>query len=305
MIGLCLLLSKRLWAQQLIIDTDGGLDDLMAVNMIIQHKPTIIRAIITVEGLANPQDGAQRMRKLLDTHGLHNVPVFIGDTLPKDGHPFPMEWKEDNARIAQELFKNTKQHGSITPLPPDFYPTAAAQGIDLLALGPLTNLRHVKWTAKNHLTIMGGAWQVPGNVKESPTADSTNQVSEWNFYADPSAAAQVIKSKATIHLIPLDATHQLPLRVQDLRHLDKNGIAFSILSRMRTWLNSGTYYAWDPLAAAAYLSSSVVHYRQMPALVFTAPPLEGQLLVKEKGNRIFLGEEVCSNCFRKLFYDLY
>jgi len=55
--------------------------------------------------------------------------------------------------------------------------------------------------------VMGGAVGVPGNV--TPTA-------EYNFYADPHAAQEVICAGARLTLIPLDVTCTVGLRDEDI-----------------------------------------------------------------------------------------
>ena len=59
----------------------------------------------------------------------------------------------------------------------------------------------LRWARQ--VVIMGGAMRVPGNV--TPTA-------EFNFYADPHAARQVLASEAELVLVGLDVTEQVWLK---------------------------------------------------------------------------------------------
>nr|WP_207633004.1 nucleoside hydrolase [Devosia aurantiaca] len=78
--------------------------------------------------------------------------------------------------------------------------------IDILALGPLTNVaqlieRHPQAASRiGHLIVMGGAIVEKGNA--GPT-------SEFNFAADPEATALVLVSGIRTTLIPLDVTRRI------------------------------------------------------------------------------------------------
>src|SRR5262249_52551990 len=80
------------------------------------------------------------------------------------------------------------------------------QELTIITLGPLTVLAR----AMDHcpelpdlvqrLVCLGGAWHEPGNA--SPVA-------EFHFYCDPLAARQVLRSGASVTLIPLDVARKL------------------------------------------------------------------------------------------------
>ena len=100
---------------------------------------------------------------------------------------------------------------------------------------------------------MGGALFVPGNVRFGGPPD--NEVAEWNIYVDPTAAEAVIDSGLTVRLISLDGTNQAPVtpgfakRVQD----EATGPGAKVLAELfaeHPFMTDGTYFLWDPLAAA-------------------------------------------------------
>jgi len=82
--------------------------------------------------------------------------------------------------------------------------------VDVLAIGALTNLagvlaRQEKLAGVRSLVIMGGAVDVPGNLG----AQIDNKTSEWNVYADPGAAREVLAAGLPVLLVPLDATNDV------------------------------------------------------------------------------------------------
>jgi pyrimidine-specific ribonucleoside hydrolase len=122
---------------------------------------------------------------------------------------------------------------------------------------------------------MGGAFDVPGNLGDGGAFRTGNKTAEWNIFVDPLAAQKVfaqgsvpgIPSGIQIRVIPLDATHQVPIHSTFLRQLAgaagtplAKSVA-QILGTNREWIAQGFYSAWDPLAAVALVDSRVVQTR--------------------------------------------
>ncbi len=81
-----------------------------------------------------------------------------------------------------------------------------------------------------------------------------NEVAEWNIHVDPTAAQAVIDSGLKVRLISLDGTNQVPLtpafaaRVQEAT--GPGALVLTELFAARPFMTDGSYYLWDPLAAA-------------------------------------------------------
>jgi inosine-uridine nucleoside N-ribohydrolase len=100
---------------------------------------------------------------------------------------------------------------------------------------------------------MGGALFVPGNVAFGGPAD--NEVAEWNIYVDPAAAQAVIDSGLPVRLVSLDGTNQVPVTTAfaDRVRPQATGPGALVLAELfaeRPFMTDGTYFLWDPLAAA-------------------------------------------------------
>src|SRR5258708_13634022 len=77
-----------------IIDTDAGSDDLMAIAFLVAHPSVSIEAITIVNGLAHVDAGARNMTRLLKLSRRREVPVFLGRTTPFRGTPpLPAQWR--------------------------------------------------------------------------------------------------------------------------------------------------------------------------------------------------------------------
>jgi purine nucleosidase len=135
--------------------------------------------------------------------------------------------------------------------------------LELIAVGPLTNLAHALDldpdlpTLVKRVTIMGGAVWVPGNITEHAEANIAN---------DPEAAEAVFGSGWPITLVPLDVTLHHSIGVDEQRALAERGTAFhtALAAMLDTYLD---YYQrfygerraalHDPLASMIALGDSI------------------------------------------------
>lgn len=243
----------------LIIDTDAGTDDLLAISYLLARPGIHIEAITVVSGVANVHPGAMNILRLLDAAGRRDVRVYEGDPgTPAGGHSFPADWRKladdlDGVNLPRTSRKPEQQRAEA------FLRTRLQKPCQLLALGPLTNVAAALGTrtAISQIVIMGGAVRVPGNVDNQPDA-------EWNIYADPQAAKKIFQSGIPIKLIPLDATNHVPIgadylvRFQHEENTPLGKIAEQILASSKPLIDTHIFYAWDPLAAVALTNPEVV-----------------------------------------------
>ena len=137
-----------------------------------------------------------------------------------------------------------------------------AEGLDglrILTLGPLTNLADALARDPNlalrleSVYVMGGALFVPGNVRFGGPPD--NDVAEWNIYVDPTAAQAVIDAGLKVRLISLDGTDQVPVTKEFATRVRQQAtgpgaLVLAELFAEHPFMTDGTYFLWDPLAAA-------------------------------------------------------
>lgn len=195
-----------------LIDTDPGIDDALALLFAWGSSELSVEAITTVAGNVPVEVGTTNAFRLLDLRLPVPMPrVAVGAAQP----------------LARPLLTAVKYHGKdgLGDLP-DWPPVrerpvaedAASviveaarrlgERLTLIALGPLTNLAlalqadPTAMARVGRVVIMGGAVDVAGNV--TPTA-------EFNIHVDPDAAARVWASGLPIDLVPLDATRQAML----------------------------------------------------------------------------------------------
>lgn len=221
-------------ARLILIDTDPGIDDAVAILFALGSPEFHVQALVAVAGnaaLAVTERNARALAELAERSGL---PVFAGHDRPLrqplhdaieahgEGGLGALHLPEPRAR---------RRHGGV-----DFLIRSVREAepgsVTWCALGPLTNIAAALTKAPDiaanlaELVIMGGATRGPGNV--TPAA-------EFNIHVDPHAAAIVFASGAPITLVPLEVTRQLVStrpRLARLRGLgNRAGEAVSTLLR--------------------------------------------------------------------------
>jgi inosine-uridine nucleoside N-ribohydrolase len=259
-----------------VIDTDMGTDDAMAILFLLRRPELEVKAItVTGAGLAHCEQGVRNALRLLALAKYEAVPVTCGRTTPLRGsHAFPEEWREG----ADTLYGLSLPEATASPVAETAVQvlTSTLEGssekVTVLALGNLTNLAEA-FQAKPALAgrveqvyVMGGAVTVAGNVGDSPGVDPPNPHAEWNLYVDPYAAARVFEV-APVSLIPLDATNHVQVteafvqRLAQDRQTPEAEFVYQILASDPGYVSSGTYFFWDPLAAAALAEEGLVTFQ--------------------------------------------
>lgn len=270
----------------LIVDTDAGADDLIALLWLLRQPDIQIEAVTIAEGLAHPDAGAESVLRVLEAGGRTAVPVFIGRDRPVSSiNEFPAEWRT----AADRLLRNELPAAKRRPEPQPAAKFLAARLLDprrpvhLLALGPLTNIARAlaleprTGHAVKELIWMGGAVDVPGNVPAAPTA-------EWNAWIDPEAAERVLARSWEVRIVPLDATSRVPIGPSILKTFEdgaQDWAATAVLHLLRAEaqaIHGGRYFAWDVLAAMSVSNRRLLTERMAAIAVRKRPHQRGRLV---------------------------
>ena len=194
--------------KRVIIDTDPGLDDAVAILWALGAPEIKVEALTTVAGNIGLDLTTRNALRLLALVGA-STPVIPGAPAP----------------LARQGFDEARIHGSdglggvdlpeqVAAPVADFAPDWLAKtlleapegSIELHCLGPLTNLAMLIKAAPeaakrlSRIVIMGGALKERGNVGPR---------SEFNFALDPEALAIVLAAGLDLTLVPLDVTRKV------------------------------------------------------------------------------------------------
>jgi inosine-uridine nucleoside N-ribohydrolase len=297
--ALMILIASSVFAQNpVIIDTDAGNDDLMAIAFLLSRKDVQVEAITVVDGLAHVRAGAANVLRLLDVAGAARVPVYAGREAPlQRTAPFPAEWRKTSDTLPGVKFPPARRKPQAVNAV-DFLAarlSATARPVRILALGPLTNLGEAFRRAPQNvrtvteLVIMGGAVHARGNLDDGGFFKTSNHTAEWNLFHDPLAAQIVFESGVPLCMIPLDATNKVPIDVAFLQELEASArtplgrLVAQILETARPHIEHNFYFAWDPLAAVALVDPGVVTSKPLVIEIGRSAPEEGR--TKEIGGR--------------------
>lgn len=257
----------------LIIDTDAGSDDLMAIAFLLSRKDVRIEGITVANGLAHVNAGAANVLRLLELAGRGNVPVYTGRNTPMKGHAeFPAEWRRSADELpGVQLPKSSRKPAQVPAA--EFLANRLKGGpARILALGPLTNLAEVLKNSPKiggsiqQLVIMGGAVHARGNLDDGGFFKTDNKTAEWNLFVDPEAARIVFSSGVPIELIPLDATNKVPIDFGFFKQMQSSvstplgRFVVQVLETERDAIQRSFYFAWDPLAAVALVDPRAVSF---------------------------------------------
>lgn len=208
----------REWRRrQVVIDTDPGIDDAIAILWACGADALDIRAVTTVAGNVKLGTVTQNALNLLAFAG-HRPCVYAGAGRPLVRAPRAEIRVHGRGGLGGvQLPPSTASVWSMPAVKAltKLLERAEPNTLDLLMLGPMTNLAMLISEAPKaakrlgRIIAMGGAVEVQGNV---PVAEDGTRA-EFNFGHDPEAAAAVFKAATDLELdltiIPLDCTRQL------------------------------------------------------------------------------------------------
>ena len=304
--------AARAQVRPVIVDTDAGSDDLMAIAYLLSQPAVRLEAVTITFGLADQRPGAANVQRLLDLAGRSEVPVYLGRDQPRGAHtPFPREWRAASNEM-KGLALPPPRRSPASQSAAEFLAIRLRDGsrpVDVLALGACTNLADAldgdgKLPAVRRLVLMGGAVDVPGNVETDRSRQSTT---EWNLHADPGAARRVVAAGLPLLLVPLDATNQVPIDPAFARIIRERAVTplgrvvSDLLSSNSDTVNTGTYYAWDPLAAVALVDRAVLRVERIRIRVRVEAPEDGRTVRSRDGIAADVALAADARRFREAF----
>ena len=291
-------------AMKLILDTDPGVDDAIAILMglagsVPRPEGGAILELLglsTVGGNVPLARGTRNALALLEYAGRLEVPVARGSARPLGG-AFPYSYDfHGKGGLSRRLPE--PQIGPAASSAPDFLAdqlTGNPGQVVLVALGPLTNLARLQQrypgalAQARSLVVMGGAVNTSGN--STPHA-------EFNFYSDPLAAHLVVSSGAPLTLLDLGACRRVFIDRQageSLKSESRPGILAAQL--LGNWFRQrpqrDRFELYDPLALAAALDPDILRTRRVFMEVETEDPVQkGASRITGEGGTVSIVEEV-------------
>ncbi len=253
-------------AKTLIIDTDAGFDDLLAITCLENNNVVEIPLIVTVGGIQNDPTRASRFINKLFPRTSQVVP---GGNNQNEFDPVP-GWLHDFRKILDLMMldfgiersnkakKNKKNEANVTAIEVEKFLKNQSGSVDLMCLGPLTNVaawidsdetRGIMEEKVDKIWIMGG--NIPGSIAEP----------EFNFKSDAGSMSKVLHHKSfrdKIFVVPAESCKRHPASKNEWDALVEqgrkgNGVISKVLSADASWDN----LKYDLLCAFAYAKYEV------------------------------------------------
>ena len=293
---------------KLIIDTDPGVDDAIAILMALACPQLDLAGITTVGGNVSLTQATRNTLALLEYAGRQDVPVAEGAARPLRGRYGYSHNFHGRTGLSRRLPKPNSRPIETNAV--DFLGQMLGEQpgqYHLVALGPLTNLAQLMATPDAlvqaaSITIMGGAVNVPGNV--TPYA-------EFNFFSDPVAAQQVLASGIPLALVDLGASRQAFISRDEAEGLKSTSrIGRLAVQILKNWFrrdpNRSRFEFYDPLALAAALRPELISTSQLKLGVETFDQVRlGCSTPESITGQISVVKVVDGAAFSSLFDDLF
>ncbi|KAL2229314.1 uridine nucleosidase 1 [Sesamum indicum] len=276
--------------EKIIIDTDPGIDDSMAILMAFRSPDVEILGLTTIFGNVITEDATRNALFLCEIAGRPDVPVAEGSSEPlKGGKPRVCDFVHGSDGLGNIFVpppKSKKSNKSASEFLVDEVSEYPGE-VSILALGPLTNLalavkRDSSFASKvKRVVILGGAFFALGNV--TPAAEA-------NIYGDPEAADIVFTSGANIDVVGINITTQVQLTDTHLDELRRSeGKHAQLICEMckfyRDWhvKSDGVYgiFLHDPVSFALLVRPDLFTFKKGVVRVETQGICVGHTLMDQ------------------------
>jgi pyrimidine-specific ribonucleoside hydrolase len=190
----------------LVIDTDPGIDDALAILLALASPEVDLRLVTTVHGNVDLAQTTENALRVLHLGGRSDVPVAVG-ARSSLVHPQPERAGHVHGAAGLGGVELPRSPAAVDPRPAvvalaDVL-TSAPEPVTVATIGPLTNLAallavYPEAAARiGRLVVMGGSASRGGNVTAA---------AEFNVWADPEAAQAVLTAGLPTVLVGLDVT---------------------------------------------------------------------------------------------------
>lgn len=231
----------------IIIDTDPGIDDVVAITAALFSEQLDVKLVTTVGGNVGIENTTKNAIDLVSFLGKETT-IARGSAEPLVGPPQMAAEVHGSTGIGEYRFavegdrKLLAADNAILELRNHIL--NAEEPVTLVPIGPLTNIALLFKTFPEvkaniaEIVLMGGAVE-GGNA---------TPVAEFNIFADPHAAKIVFESDLEIVMCGLDATSQTNVTMADVEQVKQQGNVGEMIYEMLQFYKTGGDYTDDAIA---------------------------------------------------------
>ena len=220
----------------ILIDSDPGIDDAVALALAAKLPELRIVAITTVHGNTNIDRATRNARLVASLAGI-TAPIIPGAAKPLVREPRPARETHGVEGLGHVIPAQAAEHEIDGAAEAIIAQVRGHHKLTLCCMGPLTNLATAIAFAPDiadalgPVFVMGGALAVPGT--QTP-------VSEFNWWSDPEAADFVLHANLDLRVVPLDVTRRIAVPGNAIRALEEKG---KNDPEARFWADALRFYA--------------------------------------------------------------
>ena len=308
-------------AKKVILDTDPGVDDALAIMLACRSPELDVQAITVVSGNVGVEKGCKNALRMLEAVEAEDVPVFMGLDKPLVGEPVHASYYHGTDGLGGSQLPEPRievRPGRAVDRIVDLIMGSEEGELTLITVGPLTNLATAMLmepllAKRTEIVMMGGAFGFAEHGRGNVTP-----VAEFNVYADPEAAKVVIDSGARMRAVGLDVTKDPSALIwkEDYEAIRTAGTATAkVVEKITRKLFEKVGYVTlhDVLAVATTIDPSLVTVQRFPVAVETKGEFtRGQTVIDLRpprfeeqswGTRSSI--EVCTGVYGRRFLDLF
>lgn len=206
--------------RKIIIDTDPGIDDAVAIALAVRSSELDVKLITTIAGNVDVDKTTNNALKLMEFFNL-DIPVAKGFSRP-------LLKKLENAA---DIHGETGMAGYDFPEPSKkILPIHAVEALRETILKSSEKITLVPIAALTNIAVLLSMYpEVKDNIYEivmmggSLSGGNTNTLAEFNIYVDPHAASIVFQSGVKINMVGLDVTRQAVLHHENSLKIKETG----------------------------------------------------------------------------------
>ncbi len=269
LLATALAVSASAAPKKIILDTDPGADDAMALMLALNSSEVDVRAITVVPGNVTAQQGLENALRMVSLANRCDIPVAAGAQ-----HPLFQKLTTAEFWHGKNGLANVELPPSKCKVDPRYGPDliiqmvhAVPHEVTLVPVGPLTNIALAVLKDPSIVPLVKEVVLMGGSI----SGGNVNAAAEANIYNDPEAAQIVFQAGWPLTMVGLDVGDKTLL---SRKYLDQLGsthgpvndfiyaVAKYLIDLSAKFGSPGTPM-YDPLAVGVAIDSTLVKVSAM------------------------------------------
>ena len=254
---------------RVIIDTDPGVDDALALLLAMRSHELKIEGITPVAGNVPLELTLPNALRMVEIAGRTDIPVAAGAQVPLVRRLVTAAYAHGENGLGGAVFPEPKTKPVAEPAA-EFIRTIVRKypgEVTLIPIGPLTNIATALRLDSDLASMVRGIVLMGGSL----SGGNITPAAEFNIYVDPEAARIVFQSVIPITMVGLDATRKTSLTEDHVRRLEatQNPVSQAAAKIGRNAINHNREQGFlvgpnmhDSLAVAAFLDPSILKFKE-------------------------------------------